>query len=318
MLPVGLLVILFGVGHRAIPSPTQATKTSGTQLKAIPHGAPTSLSAGDHFETIEENKVKRTYIVRVPPGYTGRHALPVVMLLHAWTSSAKGAEAYTGMGAEADKGGFLLVVPDGLGTPQGWNCGFLNLGGKGADDVKFLTDVFNAVGKLVKLDPRRIYVAGHSNGAMMAYVIGAKLSHRIAAIGVVAGTIGLDRGDKIAHVNPPAQPVSALIIHGLLDPTVPYNHGAALLPNCTSAPDSAAFWAVADGITSSPIVTTAAKGTIEQRDWRSGRIEVKLISLEYGTHDWPGGQTWDGPETASGFNAAPQLWGFFKSHPRAP
>ena len=303
-----MLLLAFITGY------CQQPKLEPAQVK--PPSAP-PYSAGDHFETIDEEKIQRTYIVKVPTGYDSKHALPLVMLLHGWTGSAKIAETYTGMGKEADRDGFLLVAPNGLGKPQGWNCGFLNLGAKDADDVKFLTDVLDAVGKKVKVDPRRVFVAGHSNGAMMAYVLGSKLANRIAAIGVVAGTIGFDQGDRIGHVDAPAQPVSALIIHGLLDPTVPYNHGSGLLPNCTSAPASALFWAKADGITSEPTVTTAANGNLEQRDWKSGSIEVKLISLKYGTHDWPGGVNWEGPETASGFNAAEQLWGFFKAHAKA-
>ena len=313
MRAVVLLAVLAGCGRQSLPTQTPPTQTPPAKTPAKPT-PPLVYSAGDHSETIDENKVQRTYIVKVPLGYDGKRQLPLVMLLHGWTGSAKLAEAYTGMGKEADMGHFLLVVPDGLGKPQGWNCGFLNLGGDGVDDVKFLTDVLDAVGKKVKVDPRRIYVAGHSNGGMMAYLMGAKLSNRVAAIGVVSGSIGFDQGEKIAHVDPPTRPVSAIIIHGLLDPTVPYNHGPGLLQNCTSAPESAAFWAKSDGITTNPTVSTAANGNLEQRDWRAGPIEVKLISIANGTHDWPGGVNWEGPETKTGFNTAEQLWGFFAAH----
>ncbi|HLK16638.1 MAG TPA: PHB depolymerase family esterase [Fimbriimonadaceae bacterium] len=278
---------------------------------------PPVYSAGDHPETLKEDKVDRTYIVHVPKEYDGKHPIPVVMLLHGWTGSAKTVQVHTGMAAEADKDGFVLVAPDGLGKPQGWNCGFLNIGGEGADDVKFLTDVLDEVGKKVKVDPKRIFVAGHSNGAMMSYVLGSKLSARIAAIGVVAGTIGFDQGPQQARVDAPAHPISALIIHGLLDPTVPYDHGEGLLQNCYSAPASAAFWAKADGIVGPPTVKSTAKGNIEERIWRSGRIEVELITIGNGTHDWPGGVNWDGPETKTGLDAAERLWGFFKHHPKA-
>jgi polyhydroxybutyrate depolymerase len=312
-----ILAALAGCGRQAPPvqaPPTQSAPT--TTQKPTQSPSPPVYSIGDHVESIDENKVQRSYIVRVPTGYDHKRPLPLVMFLHGWTGSAKLSEAHTGMGKEADKGHFLLVLPDGLGKPQGWNCGFLNLGAKGVDDVQFLTDVLDAVGKKVKVDPSRVYVAGYSNGAMMAYVMGSKLSTRIAAIGVVSGTIGFDRGSQIAHVEPPANPVSAIIIHGLLDPTVPYSHGAGLLENSTSAPDSAAFWAKADGIATNPTVTVAAKGNLEQRDWKAGPIEVKLISIANGTHDWPGGVNWEGPETKTGFDAATQLWGFFASHRR--
>jgi len=314
MRAVVILAVLAGCGRQAPPNQIPPAKTQTGAVKPANPTQPPLYSAGDHSETIEENSVQRTYIVKVPTGYDGKRQLPLVMLLHGWTGNAKLTEVYTGMGKEADKERFLLVLPNGLGKPQGWNCGFLNLGGEGVDDVKFLTDVLDAVEKKVKVDPRRVYVAGHSNGGMMAYVMGAKLSNRVAAIGVVSGTVGFDRGEKIGHVDPPTQPVSAIIVHGLLDPTVPYNHGPGLLQNSTSAPDSAIFWAKSDGITTNPTVTTAAKGNLEQRDWKAGPIEVKLISIADGTHDWPGGINWEGPETRTGFNAAEQLWGFFAAH----
>lgn len=272
---------------------------------------------GNHPETIDEGGTKRVYEVKVPSGYNGKRQLPLVMLLHGWTESASSIETTTEMDKLCDKAGFLLVAPEGLGNPKGWNCGFLNLGGNGADDVKFLTDVLDAVDKKVKVDPRRVFVAGHSNGGMMAYLLAAKLSGRIAAIGVVSGTVGFDRGDQLGEVPAPSKPVSALIIHGLLDPTVPYNHGPSLLPNCVSAPDAAKYWAHADGIDTPPTRTVAAKGKLEQLDWRAGHVEVKLISLADGTHDWPGGLNADGRETASGFDASEQIWSFFAHHPKS-
>src|ERR1700722_2026552 len=136
---------------------------------------PVPYTTGEHTETIDEGGTKRTYLARVPTGYDGKKKLPLVVMLHGWTSSAKGVEVYTNMGKEADLDGFLLVMPDGLGSPQGWNCGFLNLGGKDADDVKFLTDVLDEIEKKAKIDDKRVYFAGHSNGGMMAYVMGSKL-----------------------------------------------------------------------------------------------------------------------------------------------
>lgn len=291
-------------------TPVQKPPTPPTKPAAPVYGS------GDHAETVDEGKVARGFTVRVPPNYDGKRLLPVVVLLHGWTSSAKRIETLTGMDKKSDAEGFLLIVPDGLGNPQGWNCGFFNLGGKDANDVKFISDALDAAGKKVKIDPRRVFVAGHSNGAMMAYTIGAKLSKRIAAIGVVSGTAGIDQGEFQSRVDPPTSPVSALIIHGLLDPTVPYNHGKALLQNCMSAPDSALFWARADGIESSPTRTTAANDNVEQLDWRGDGVEVKLISIANGTHDWPGGVNWDGDEKSSGINATDQLWAFFAHHPK--
>jgi polyhydroxybutyrate depolymerase len=304
---VALTLVLALTAQKPIP-PTPASQAKKAGAKP--------LSSGEHSETIDESGTKRTYIARVPTGFDGKHKLPLVILLHPWTSSAKGVEVYTGMDKESDKDGFMLVLPDGLGKLQGWNVGFLSLGGKDADDVKFLTDVLADVEKKALVDLRRVYFVGHSDGGMMAYLMGSKLASKVAAIGVVGGTIGFDSGPREGTVPAPSSPVSAIIIHGRLDPNVPYDHGQGLLMNCYSAPASAAFWAKADGITTPPSITTAAKGNLELHDWKEGKIEVELMAIANGTHDWPGGTGWDGPETKTGIKASAQIWGFLKAHPK--
>lgn len=278
--------------------------------------AKVDLEPGSYDRSIKVGGIERHYILRVPPAYTGK-PLPIVMLLHGWTASAKLVELYTNFGAKADKEGFILLSPDGLGQLQGWNTGFLNLGQKGVDDVSFLSAALDAAEKEIKVDLRRVYVVGHSNGAMMAYVLGSKLSQKIAAIGIVAGMIGFDQGTNLARVDPPSSPVSAIILHGRKDPTVAYDHTTkALLGNGYSAPDSAAFWAKADGIVGSP-VRTSKGDNVDIDDWKKGGIEVELISIRNGGHDWPGGLGNGGAETKTGVDAAGLIWTFLKAHPKA-
>src|SRR5687768_17826522 len=45
------------------------------------------------------------------------------------------------------------------------------------------------------IDPKRVYVAGHSNGGVLAHRVAADLSARIAAVAVVAGAIGVRTGN---------------------------------------------------------------------------------------------------------------------------
>ncbi len=278
-----------------------------------------AIQAGRYEQTIEEGSVSRSFIVDVPKSYQGKAPIPLVIVLHGWTSNAKQAEIYTMMRLEAEKEGFAVVFPNGLGTPQGWNCGFINLGGAGADDTKFLTDVIAYVEGEVKIDTRRVYVCGHSNGAFMSYVMGSALSHQIAAIGVVAGTIGLDNNNQWTTVKAPDGPVSAVIFHGQKDQMVWSGSSTkALLSNAIPPMDSAAWWARAIGITTPPKTMTLSSNC-EVYDWK-GKLgqEVKYYSILNGTHDWPGGYGYNGPETNTGINAADLIWKFFKAHPLIP
>ena len=49
----------------------------------------------------------------VPSGYDGETPAPLVVLLHGYTSSGQGQDAYMGFSALADRYGFLFVAPDG-------------------------------------------------------------------------------------------------------------------------------------------------------------------------------------------------------------
>lgn len=272
------------------------------------------LAPGRYSRSIKVGDLERTYLLKVPKSST--RGVPLVFVLHGWGSNKEEAELYTGFGAESDKGGFALAVPDGtagLGKSKGWNTGFLNLGVARADDVALIDKMIGAIEKEVRINPRMIYVVGHSNGAMMAYTAGARLSGEIAAIGVVAGTIG--SSDK--RVPPPSKPVSAIILHGKADTMVPYDASSKALLKSISAPDSAAWWAKQIGC--GPATrTTKDGGNVLIDDFRGGRkgTAVELVTIVNGTHDWPGGLTRSGPEAKTHVNAADLIWEFLKAHPK--
>ncbi|RYG21176.1 hypothetical protein EON82_19290, partial [bacterium] len=169
---------------------------------------------GRYVETLSSGGQARKFVLRVPKGYDGSKAVPVVMVLHGWTGSAEAAEQYTRMADKADKEGFVAVFPDGLGNEgfQGWNAGWINLTGvnPGPDDVSFLTSVLNQVEKEVNVDKSREYVVGHSNGAFMANLLGAKLGGRLAAIASMAGSVGLNPTKQIPA---PTAPISVMLLH---------------------------------------------------------------------------------------------------------
>lgn len=264
------------------------------------------VDPGRYVKSIKEGDLTRSYVLRVPKAYDNKTKLPVVVLLHGWTGSADDVETRTRFGIKADQEGFILAVPDGtegIGNLKGWNCGFLNLGVPKADDVKFVGDILDATEKDLFVDTDRVFVAGHSNGAMMAYDLGAKLSDRIAAIAVVSGTIGTDK----EHVSEPATPVSAIIFHGRKDDTVPYDATSKGLIACTAAPDSAKWWADRDGC--KPASHSSSNGgNVVVDDYTDGRnsSEVELVSIGDGGHAWP----------KLAVAATDMIWDFFKAHPK--
>jgi len=88
-----------------------------------------------------------------------------------------------------------------------------------ADDVGFVNALIDELSRMHPIDPDRIYVTGMSNGGMLSHRLGIELSHRIAAIAPVVATVF---GDE----KKPANPVSALMLNGLLDRNVPPDGGS--------------------------------------------------------------------------------------------
>jgi len=250
--------------------------------------------------------VRRSYLF-VAPSHP-KNPAPLVILLHGWTSSARDILESTGFDRYAQSQGWVLVAPDGVNA--GWNAGFIDLSGKGMDDVAFVDKVIDDVSARAAVDPRRIYVVGHSNGAMLTYAIGARLSTRIAAIVVVSGTLGvIDRG-KWRVAPKPASPVDVLILHGKRDPIVAYDRSDKALLVGLSAPDSAMKWARWDGIDGEPSRTKLRFGTLD-RYARSGH-EVDLLTLKNGFHEWPGGVANGRKEKKSGLEATPYIGAWLK------
>ena len=275
---------------------------------------------GRYVETLVSRGVKRSYILRVPKSYDRSTRLPLVLVLHGLTGTAESAEIYTRMGELSERKGFVMVAPEGLGNEgfHGWNTGFFNLTGTNADDVAFLIAVLDRVERTVGIDPDRVFVTGHSNGAFMTHLIAARLSDRIAAIGAVAGTIGIPGVGSNNRIPKPGSPVSVLIIHGKKDAMVQYDSKSTAILHGYSAATSAKFWADADQCSTIPVVTRSANGNVTTTTYTGGKqgTEVVFVSIANGVHDWPGGVTKYGVETKTGVHAAELIWDFFLKHPK--
>jgi polyhydroxybutyrate depolymerase len=276
------------------------------------------LGAGRYVEKIPLGAISRSFILDVPASYRPNTPIPVVVVLHGWTATAALAEKYTGMQVEGESQGFVTVFPDGIG--KGWNAGYINLTGQNPNDVQFIGAVLDRVETELDIDKNREYVCGHSNGAFMANYLGAELSSRLAAIGSVAGTIGV----KDKTIPAPDSPISVILIHGRQDSMVAYGPDSKALLRGVGAEKSAEWWAQMDGCSPAPATTATDNGNVVTELFSGGKGDaaVELVSIGNGSHSWPGGWQFDTNgkpvrETATGVDAADLIWKFFKAHPKS-
>lgn len=189
----------------------------------------------------------RTVNVHEPAGYDPGTPTPLVILLHGYTSSGAGQEAYMQFEPLADSEGFLYLHPDGTlnCVPERfWNAtaACCNFCGSTVDDVGFLNAVIDEVQLNFNVDASRVYLIGHSNGGFMSYRMACDASHRIAAIASLAGATHFDPLDCAA-----SQPVHILQIHGDLDDTILYDGGDILGNPYPGAVATTEAWAATNG-----------------------------------------------------------------------
>jgi poly(3-hydroxybutyrate) depolymerase len=155
----------------------------------------------------------------VPAGLAAGKALAVVLDLHGAGGSGTSQQSLSGWGTTADREGFLVVYPDGVGGY--WNvddtcCG--TAGSQKIDDVGFLKAIIAQLKQDACIDAQRIYVTGFSNGGGLTHRMGCDAGDIIAAIAPVA----TDLRTKPCNA---ARPISMLEIRGIADSLEPYEGG---------------------------------------------------------------------------------------------
>jgi polyhydroxybutyrate depolymerase len=180
---------------------------------------PDLLGPGDHTRTLLIGEQKRTYLVHVPTGYDPEKPVPVVLALHGAAMDGSMMVWFSGLNKKSDESGFIVVYPSGtgIGPFRTWNAGgFSGKMAEGrANDVAFIGRLLDDLIGVVKVDEKRVYACGMSNGGMMCYRLAAELSDRIAAIAPVAGTIAIEDSK-------PKRPVPVIHFHGSKDNIVPF------------------------------------------------------------------------------------------------
>ncbi len=266
----------------------------------------------------------RTAQVCVPDGPPPAQGWPVVLAFHGGRSHPEAMRRFSGLDDFAAADAALVVYPAGTGAKGSmltWNGG--NCCGEAvetaSDDVAFVGELLERLAAELPVDRRRIHATGMSNGAMMAYRVGAELAGRIASIAPVAGPLALP---SIA----PCRPVPVLHFHGLLDQFTPFGGGVgrrSVTGTCHRAIiDGLMDWVRANRLAPDPVRTgihsSEAGIAIERLAWGlPHEAEVVLYSIDGAGHTWPGRvpDSFYLGTSAVSFPANPLILDFFRRHP---
>jgi polyhydroxybutyrate depolymerase len=256
----------------------------------------------------------RPYTLHVPTGLDTTTAAPLVVMFHGFGISGATEESVLRLVPTSDAHGFLYAFGEGTTDRDGnqfWNAtgGCCNIYGSNVDDVTYFDAIVDDVASKYKVDKKRVYVVGHSNGAFMAHRLACERASRIAGIVALAGENYLD-----PTMCKPTEHVSILEVHGDADQTILYGGGSkadGAYPSCHA---SVASWAANDactgalaptGVTLDLDTNLAANETIvETYGGCPAGIDVALWTIQGGAHV----PAFNRPEWGN------DIWGFSSAH----
>lgn len=254
------------------------TTTAPTISGAAPCTPPTTTLTAGRF-AVDVDGTSRDYLLEVPTDLDPTQPTPVILNFHGSGSDMDQQAAYSQLPERGATRGYVVVTPQGSGTPRGWA-----LQGAGTDDA-FVEALLAAVGTGVCVDADAVFAAGISNGSAFSALYACRHPDRIAAVGMVAATL--------PSLCPVDDPMPAMAFHGTGDQVVPYGGGTVNSERSgTEAPgaeSAIAQWAQRNGCAAEPAEAPIG-ADVTERAWSgcTDGADVTFFSIRGGGHTWPG------------------------------
>ena len=260
---------------------------------------------------------RREYLLYVPRSYNPAKPAPLIISMHGAGGWPVLQMELTEWNKLADREGFIVVYPSGLGGagPRVWHVG-QNPGL--TKDVRYISELIDKLEASYRIDPARIYANGFSNGGGMAFVLSCTLADRIAAVGMMGAAQTLPWSWCKER-----RAVPMIAFHGTGDSFALYNGGQSwVAPEPFPAVRTwTANWARRNRCAPRPVESTVAAGVT--RTAYTGCAEgadVTLYTIHGGGHQWFGGNPvpeWFAGPMSRNIDATSQMWAFFRAHPLA-
>ncbi len=233
----------------------------------------------------------REYAVFVPESYQVNTPVPLMFNFHGGSGDIASQIAISDMRSIADTAGFILVYPQALSDPNdGGSTNWMHKDPTTVDDIYFVEAIIDTLAAEYNIERKRVYACGYSLGGEFSFELACRLNNQIAAIGVVARSMGV----YIYNNCSPSHPTPVLTIHGTDDD---YN-GITWqgIKYYVSLNDVNSYWANLNKTDSIPTVVQLPNlnntdgSTVEHYSWENGNncVSVEHFKVIGGGHDWPG------------------------------
>jgi len=242
-------------------------------------------------KTLLHDGETRAYTVYIPTNYQADSPLPLLFNFHGGAGDIESQIKIADMRPIADTAGFILVYPQALPDPNAdgatiWTHKTPTI----VDDIFFVEAMIDILATEYSIDESRVYACGYSNGGEFAFELACRLSHRIAAIGVVARSMFIETFNNCA----PEHPTAIVTIHGTKD-----DYEGITFAGITYYPALAEvnnYWASFNNTDATPTImelpdiNTTDATTVEHYSWPNGDgcVTIEHFKVINGGHDWPG------------------------------
>lgn len=294
--------------------PVDEPTSDGSLIDPAPDAPPAAICSGKSAQPVDAMWMVagREVRVHVPATYDPAKATPIVINIHGLSSDGQDQARIAHMIPSSDTHGFIAVHPDGTGSPRGWNGGDCcnPAASNNVDDTAFFEMLLDELETQLCTDTTRIYAIGLSNGGFLANRLGCELSERFAAIGTVAGVLGVESCT-------PSNPMPVFHVHGTSDFIIPFGGGG--VNGNISVEDSIAGWISRNACTGSPTtIHDEGDATCVRHGGCAGGADVVLCTIDGGGHQWPSGEStgiFNG-SLSDDLDTTEAAWAFFRTHTR--
>ena len=254
-------------------------------------------------EVLLHKNIDREYILYIPDSYDGSTSVPLMLNFHGFGGSASNFMVNADMRPVAEANNFILVYPQGSCSEGSSHWNPCPIGGDNkstADDVGFIESLIEKISSQYNIDLERVYVAGYSNGSMMAYGLANYKSELIAAVASVSGAM-------LGCIGPTSHPMPVVHFHGTFDEVIPYD-GNGYYDAVQSTLD---YWINFNNANTTPSIYTDNSGTlvVDHYVYDQGDNSVSVEHYKYngGEHAWFN-------TTYQGQNTSELIWSFVSQY----
>ena len=277
--------------------------------------------------TFGHDGIERTTHLFVPSSVSASDSPALLIALHGRTSDGLRMAELTEFNLRAEHHGFIVAYPDGL--DRQWNY-LHGISGYQAypNDSEFILRLIELLKESHRVDAKRIFVTGISNGGFMVQRLACYAPEvfagfaTVAAGGYAAMTVECKKGP----------PVNILYMHGTADEKVPWQ-GLGVKDSegnqqrvTMSVMNSVKFWGARNrcgpNVSSKELLPGGKSPGTHVKIFTSneceGNARVALFAIVGGGHNWPGKPDFIPSRIAGRVNmdihASDVIWQFFSGN----